>query len=139
MAGVKRTPLGAPSQTQAGPALGPLLRDQLEGRNGTNSTRALRLPDGTGAAWYILTIIGIYAVVFLFRLASNILRKNDKSLEDVYYSNLTSELKKEGPPGKAAECPALTIGNRAALPPAQASPEPRRAASGTQTDIQGIP
>ncbi|KAM5336001.1 small integral membrane protein 34 isoform 1-T1 [Glossophaga mutica] len=139
MAGAKRTPPGVPDQAQAGPALGHLLRDQLEGRNGTNCTRALRLPDGTGAAWYILTIIGIYAVVFLFRLASNILRKNDKSLEDIYYSNLTSELKKKGPPSKAVQCPALTIGNRAALPPSQASPEPRRATSGTQTDIQGTP
>ncbi|XP_036983075.2 small integral membrane protein 34 [Artibeus jamaicensis] len=97
MAGVKCTPLRAPNQTQAGPALGHLLRDQLEGRNRTNSTRALRLPDGTGAAWYILIIIGIYAVVFLFQMASNILRKNDKSLEDIYFSNLTSELKKKGP------------------------------------------
>ncbi|XP_045050682.1 small integral membrane protein 34 [Desmodus rotundus] len=139
MAGVKCTPLGAPNETRAGPALGHLLRDQLEGRDGTNATRALRLPDGTGAAWYILTIIGIYAVVFLFRLASNILRKSDKSLEDIYYSNLTSELKKKGLQSKAVKCPALTIGSRAALSPSLASPEPGRATSGTQTDIQGIP
>ncbi|XP_059954756.1 small integral membrane protein 34 [Mesoplodon densirostris] len=112
---------GAPNQTQASPVLGHLLRDHLEGRNSTNSTRALKLPDGTSAAWYILTIIGIYGVIFLFRLASNILRKNDKSLEDIYYSNLTSELKKKGLQSKAAKCSSLPASNRAVLQPNQAS------------------
>ncbi|XP_054433432.1 small integral membrane protein 34 [Pteronotus mesoamericanus] len=139
MEGVKCPPQGAPNQTPAATLLGHLLRDHLEGRNGTNSTRALKLPDGTSAAWYILTIIGIYAVVFLFRLASNILRKNDKSLEDLYYSNLTSELKKKGLQGKAVKHSALPIGERAALPPSQASLAPTCASSGTQTEIQGIP
>ena len=93
----------------------------MEGRNSTNSTRALKLPDGTSAAWYILTIVGIYGVIFLFRLASNVLRKNDKSLEDIYYSNLTSELKKKGLQSKAAKCSSLPITNRAVLQPNQAS------------------
>ncbi|XP_024614063.1 small integral membrane protein 34A-like [Neophocaena asiaeorientalis asiaeorientalis] len=112
---------GAPNQTQASPVLGHLLRDDLEGRNSTNSTRALKLPDGTSAAWYILIIIGIYGVIFLFRLASNILRKNDKSLEDIYYSNLTSELKKKGLQSKAAKCSSLPVSNGAVLQPNQAS------------------
>ncbi|KAM8818725.1 small integral membrane protein 34 [Rhynchonycteris naso] len=110
----------------------------MEGRNSTNSTRALKLPDGTSAAWYILTIIGIYAVVFLFRLASNILRQSDKSLEDVYYSNLTSELKKKGLQSKVAKCSALTISNRAVLQPSRASLGPKCGNSGPQTEIQGI-
>nr|XP_058919958.1 small integral membrane protein 34 [Kogia breviceps] len=112
---------GAPNQTQASPVLGHLLRDHLEGRNSTSSTRALKLPEGTSAAWHILTIIGIYGVIFLFRLASNILRKNDKSLEDIYYSNLTSELKKKGLQSKAAKCSSLPVSNRAVLQPNQAS------------------
>ncbi|XP_066219814.1 small integral membrane protein 34 [Saccopteryx leptura] len=118
--------------------LGHLLRDGMEGRNSTNSTRALKLPDGTSAAWYILTIIGIYAVVFLFRLASNILRQSDKSLEDVYYSNLTSELKKKGLQSKVAKCSALTISNRAVVQPSRASQGPKCGTSGPQTEIQGI-
>ncbi|XP_036896486.1 small integral membrane protein 34A [Sturnira hondurensis] len=138
MAGVKCTPLGAPDQTQASPALERLLRDPLEGRNSTDSTRAPRLPDGPGAAWYILMVIGIYAVVFLFQLASRILRKQDTPLEDIYYSSFTSQLKKKDPPSKAVKCPALMV-NRATLLPSQASPEPGHAASEPQTDIQGIP
>ncbi|KAM7132164.1 small integral membrane protein 34 [Molossus nigricans] len=136
---VKWTAQGAPNQTRAGPALGHLLRDAVEGRNGANSTRALRLPDGTSAAWYILTIIGIYAVVFLFRLASNILRKNDKSLEDIYYSNLTSGLNQKGLRSKAAQCSTLTLGNGAVLQPSQASPGPRHGHSGPQPGTQAIP
>lgn len=110
----------------------------MEGRNGTNSTRALRLPDGTSAAWYILTIIGIYGVIFLFRLASNILKKNDKSFEDIYYSNLTYELKKKELQGKVAKCPSLTFSNTAVLQPGQASLGSRCANSGPQTGTQGI-
>nr|XP_058152472.1 small integral membrane protein 34 [Dasypus novemcinctus] len=133
------TPQGSPSQTQASALLWHLLRDQMEGKNGTNSTRALKLPDGTSAAWYILTIIGIYGVIFLFRLASNILRKTDKSLEDIYYSNLTSELKKKGLQSKTAKCPGLTISNRAVLEPNQASPGLKCEDSGLQTQAQKIP
>uniref|UniRef100_A0A8C0LL29 Small integral membrane protein 34 n=1 Tax=Canis lupus dingo TaxID=286419 RepID=A0A8C0LL29_CANLU len=133
------TPQGAPNQTQASTGLGYLLRDHMEGRSGTNSTRALKLPDGTSAAWYILTIIGIYGVIFLFRLASNILRKNDKSLEDIYYSNLTSELKKKGLQSKVSKCSALTISNRPVLQPNQASLGPTFKNSECQTEIQGIP
>ncbi|KAI4548659.1 hypothetical protein MG293_000989 [Ovis ammon polii] len=95
----------------------------MEGRNSSNSTRALKLLDGTSAAWYILTIFGIYGVIFLFRLASNILRKNEKSLEDIYYSNLTFEFEKKRLQSKAARCSSLTISNRAVLQPNQASPE----------------
>ncbi|XP_032158736.1 small integral membrane protein 34A [Mustela erminea] len=135
----KWTPQGIPNQTQASTGLSSLLRDHMEGRSSTNSTRALKLPDGTSAAWYILTIIGIYGVIFLFRLASNILRKNDKSLEDIYYSNLTSELKKKGLQSKVAECSALTISNRAVLQPGQASLGPKYKNSECQTEIQGIP
>lgn len=131
------TAWGAPNQTQAGAAhtLVHLLQDAAEGRNGSGPPRALRLPDGTSAAWYILTIFGIYAVVFLFRLASNILRKNDKSLEDIYYLNLTSELKKKGLPSRAAKCSTLTISNTAALQPRQASLGPGRRDSGPHTEI----
>lgn len=136
---IKWNPQGAPNPTQASTGLGYLLRDHMEGKNGTNSTRALKLPDGTSAAWYILTIIGIYGVIFLFRLASNILRKNDKSLEDIYYSNLTSELKKKNLQSKVAKCSALTFSNRAVLQSNQASLEPKCKNSGCQTEIQGIP
>ncbi|KAF5927519.1 small integral membrane protein 34 [Diceros bicornis minor] len=111
----------------------------MEGKNSTNSTRVLKLPDGTSATWYILTIFGIYGVVFLFLLASNILRKNDKSLEDIYYSNLTSELKKKGLQSKAAKRSTLTISNRAVVQPNQASLGPKCGNSGPQTEIQGIP
>uniref|UniRef100_A0A3Q2GSI1 Small integral membrane protein 34 n=2 Tax=Equus TaxID=9789 RepID=A0A3Q2GSI1_HORSE len=111
----------------------------MEGSNSTNSTRALNLPDGTSAAWYILTIIGIYGVIFLFQLASDILRKNDKCLEDVCYSNLTSELKKKGLQSKVAKRSTLTISNRAVLPPSQCSVGPERGNSGPQTELQGTP
>lgn len=133
------TARGARNQTRAGAALGRLLGDSAEGRNCSAPARAPRLPDGTSAAWYVLTIIGIYAVVFLFRLASNILRKSDKSLEDIYYLNLTSELKKKGLRSKAAKCSPLTVSNRAALEPCQASLGARRGDSGPQADIRGIP
>lgn len=131
------TAWGVPNQTQAGAAhtLAHLLWDPAEGRNGSSPPRALRLPDGTSAAWYILTIIGIYAVVFLFRLASNILRKNDRSLEDIYYLNLTSELKKKGLPSRAAKCSTLTISNTATLQPCQTSLGPGRGDSGPHTEI----
>ncbi|KAF0880044.1 YU007 protein, partial [Crocuta crocuta] len=136
---IKWTSQGPPNQTQVSPDLGYLLRDHMEGKNGTNSTKALKLPDGTSAAWYILIIIGIYGVIFLFRLASNILRKNDKSLEDIYYSNLTSELKKKNLQRKVAKCSAMTVSNRAVLQSNQASLEPKFKNSGCQTEIQGIP
>ncbi|XP_019482500.1 PREDICTED: uncharacterized protein LOC109373239 [Hipposideros armiger] len=135
----KWTPQAGPNQTQASSALGHLLRAYMEGRNGGNSTRALKLPDGTSAAWYVLTIFGIYGVIFLFRLASNILRKNDKSLEDLYYSNLTSELKKKGLQSKEVKCSTLTISNRAVLQPNQASLGPMCGHSEPQTEIQRIP
>ncbi|XP_040084624.1 small integral membrane protein 34A [Oryx dammah] len=130
---------GVPSQTQAGPVLGHLLGDHMEGRNSSSSTRALKLLDGTSAVWYILTIFGIYGVIFLFRLASNILRKNEKSLEDIYYSNLTFELEKKRLQSKAARCSSLTISNRAVLQPNQASPETKGRNSSPHTEIQEIP
>ncbi|KAM9635897.1 LOW QUALITY PROTEIN: small integral membrane protein 34 [Trichechus inunguis] len=117
------TPWGARG-TQASALLWHQLRDHMEEKSITNSSRALKLPDGTSAAWYILTIIGIYAVIFLFRLASNILRKNDKSLEDIYYSNLTSKLENKELQTKAAKCSAPTVSNRAVLESNQASPGP---------------
>lgn len=132
----KWTPQGGPNQTQASTVLGLLLRDDMEGKN---DTRAPKLADGTSATWYILTIIGIYGVVFLFRLASNILRKTDKSSEDLYYSNLTSELKKKGLQSKVAKCSALTISNRAVLQPSQDSLGPKCGNSGCKTETQGIP
>lgn len=128
----KWTSQGGPNQTQASTVLGLLLRDDME-----NGTRALKVADGTSAAWYILTIIGICGVVFLFRLASNILRKNDKSLEDIYYSNFTSELKKKGLQNKVAKCSALTISNRAVLQPDRDSLGPKCGNSGRQTETQG--
>uniref|UniRef100_A0A8C1A040 Uncharacterized protein n=1 Tax=Castor canadensis TaxID=51338 RepID=A0A8C1A040_CASCN len=97
-----------------------VLSGPMDGLNGTNSTRALRLPDGTSDAWYILTIIGIYGVIFLFRLASNILGKNDKALEDVYLSTLTSELKRKGLQSKVDKWSSLTISNPAVLQSSQA-------------------
>lgn len=132
----KWTPQGGPNRTQASTILGLLPRDNMEGRNGTG---ALRLADGTSAAWYILTILGIFGVVFLFRLASNILRKNDKSSEDIYYSNFTSELKKKGVWSKVAKCSALTISNRAVLQPDQDSLGPKCGNSGRPTETQGVP
>ncbi|XP_053421606.1 small integral membrane protein 34 [Nycticebus coucang] len=133
------TPHEASNQTQASFLLKPLLGGQVQGRNSTNSTRSLEVPDGTSAAWYILTIIGIYGVIFLLRLASNILRRNDKSLEDIYHSNLASELKKKGLQSRVAKCSALTISNRAALQPDQASPGPKCGNSRPQTGTQEIP
>uniref|UniRef100_A0A8C9P1J9 Small integral membrane protein 34A n=1 Tax=Spermophilus dauricus TaxID=99837 RepID=A0A8C9P1J9_SPEDA len=107
----------AASSTQASS----LLSDPMEERNGTNSTRFLRLPEWTSAAWYILTIVGIYGVIIFFRLASNILKKNDKSFEDIYYSNLTYELKKKTFESKVAKCSSLTLSNTDVLQPGQAS------------------
>lgn len=122
------------NQTQASS----LLRDPVEERNGTNCTRTLRLPDATSAAWYILTIIGIYGVIFVFQLASNILRKTERPLEDVYYSNLTSELKREGFQSKVAEC-SLIISNTAALQPHQDGLDPRGEEDGIHMGTQGVP
>uniref|UniRef100_A0A2K6GNN0 Small integral membrane protein 34 n=1 Tax=Propithecus coquereli TaxID=379532 RepID=A0A2K6GNN0_PROCO len=136
---IKWTPHEESNQTQTSALLGLLLGGRVEERNVTNSTRALKVSDGTSAAWYILTIIGIYGVIFLFRLASNILRKNDKSLEDFYYSNLTSELKKKGLQSKVAKCATLTISNRAVLQPNQANLGPKCGNSRPQTGSQGIP
>ncbi|XP_055965131.1 small integral membrane protein 34 [Sorex fumeus] len=116
--GIRQITQGAPNQTQASTVLGQLLKAPLEGRTSTNSSRALKIPDGTSAAWYILTIFGIYGVIFLFRLASNILQKNDRSLEEVYYSNLTSELKKKGLQYHGAKDSPLTVSNGAVLQPA---------------------
>uniref|UniRef100_A0A8C3YD93 Small integral membrane protein 34 n=1 Tax=Catagonus wagneri TaxID=51154 RepID=A0A8C3YD93_9CETA len=130
---------GAPNQTQASTVLGHLLRDPTEEGDSTNSTRALKIPDGTSAAWYILTIFGIYGVIFLFRLASNILRKNDKPLEDIYYSNLTSELKKKGLQSKVAKCSSLTISNSAVLQPSKASLGPTCGNRESPAESQGIP
>ena len=127
------------NQTQASRILGHLLGDHMEGRNSSNSTRVLKLSDGTRAAWYILTIFGIYGLIFLFRLASNILRKNEKSLEDIYYSNLTFELEKKGLQSKAARCSSLTISHRAVLRPNQASPETKGGNSSPHAEIQEIP
>ncbi|KAM6224033.1 small integral membrane protein 34 [Rhynchocyon petersi] len=138
MSMTKWTPHGDPNQTQAITVPWHLLRDHMEGKNDTNSTRTLKLPDGMSAAWYILTIIGIYGVVFLFRLASNILRKNDKSLEDIYYSNLTSELKNKGSQSKATKHSTLTVTNNTDLEPRQAVPGSMCGNSEPQTRTQGI-
>lgn len=127
------------NQTQVSMVLEPLLRSHMEGRTSTNSTRALKLPDGTSAAWYILTIFGIYGVIFLFRLASNILRKNDKSLEDIYYSNLTSELKKKGLQTGVGKSPVLTTSNTAVSQPSQASPRSACEDSGPCREMQVVP
>jgi hypothetical protein len=124
------TPQGASNQIQ----VSCVLSGPMDGLNGTNSTRALRLPDGTSDAWYILTIIGIYGVIFLFRLASNILGKNDKALEDVYLSTLTSELKRKGLQSKVDKWSSLTISNPAVLQSSQASLEPE-----SENTTQGIP
>ncbi|XP_037380682.1 small integral membrane protein 34 [Talpa occidentalis] len=127
------------SHTQASTHLGHPLRDHIEGRNGSTSTRALKLPDGTSAAWYILTIFGIFSVVFLFQLASNILRRSDKSLEDTYYSNVNSELKKKGLQNNVPRCSAQTISNRAVLQPTQPSLRPAHANSSPPVEIPGAP
>lgn len=104
-------PLGASNQTSTTS----LLNDPMAERNSTNSTRALWLLEGTRATGYILTIIGIFGVIFLFQLASNILRKNDKSLEDIYYSSLTLKLRKKGLQSKVAKCSSVIICNPAVL------------------------
>lgn len=126
LSGAAWTARGAPSRTRAGAAHTPAQppRDWADGRNGSGPARALRLPDGASAAWYILAIIGIYAVVFLFRLASNILRRNDKPLEDFYHLSLTPELKNRGPPGGTAKRSALAVSSTAALRPPEAGPGP---------------
>ncbi|XP_052015052.1 small integral membrane protein 34 [Apodemus sylvaticus] len=120
-AAIKWTPQEAFNQTQSGS----FLRDPSEGKNSTSSTRTLRLPDATSAAWYILTIVGIYGLIFVFRLASNILRKNERSLEDVYYSNLTSELKRKGLQGKAGQGLSPISSNADAHSPQQIGLEPK--------------
>ncbi|XP_051846548.1 small integral membrane protein 34 [Antechinus flavipes] len=85
----------ASNKTQANTILQHLTKNFIEEKNHTNSTRALKFPDGTSATWYILTIFGIYGIIFFFLLASNILQ-NEKRLEDIYYPNLTTELKVSG-------------------------------------------
>lgn len=77
----------------------------------------MRLPDATSAAWYILILIGIYGLIFIVQLASNILRRNERSLEDIYYSNLTSELKGKGFQRRVVKCSPLILSNAAALEP----------------------
>ncbi|XP_049641515.1 small integral membrane protein 34 [Suncus etruscus] len=137
--GINGTTQEAPNHTQASSVMGHLLKVPME-RTNTNSSRALKIPEGTSAAWYILTIFGIYGVIFLFRLASNILRKNDKSLEEVYYSNLTSELKKKGLQDNVVKCSPLTISNRAVLQTAQTSLGTLHGNSSTHnTELSGIP
>ncbi|XP_052597175.1 small integral membrane protein 34 [Peromyscus californicus insignis] len=131
---IKWKPQEAFNQTQSSS----LLHDPVEGRDSTNCTRTLRLPDATSAAWYILTIIGIYGVIFVFQLASNILRKSERSLEDICYSNLTSELKREGFQSKVAAC-SLVISNAAALQPQQDGLDPRREEDRLHRGTQGVP
>ncbi|XP_048202885.1 small integral membrane protein 34 [Perognathus longimembris pacificus] len=120
--------------TSPAPA-GSLLSERMELKNGTNSTRALWLPDGTSAAWYILTIIGIYSVIILFRLASNILGKHDKVSEDAYHSNLTSELTRKERGSRVSECSSLTISNTIWAATAALQPSP----AGPSTATQGTP
>ncbi|XP_055470969.1 small integral membrane protein 34 isoform X2 [Psammomys obesus] len=110
---IKWTPQEAFNHTQPSSPL----PDSMVERNGSISTRILRTLDATSAAWYILTIIGIYGLLFIFQLASNILRRNERSLEDIYYSNLTSELKRKGLQSRVVECSPLTLSNAAALEP----------------------
>ncbi|XP_041528874.1 small integral membrane protein 34A [Microtus oregoni] len=132
---IKWKPQDAFNQTQPSSSF---LRDPVEGRNSTNSTRTLRLSDAASATWYILAIIGIYGVIFVFRLASNILRRNERSLEDIYYSNLTSELKRKGFQSKVAKC-SLIIHNTAALQPQQDDPEPKGENGRLHTGTQAVP
>ncbi|XP_060226735.1 small integral membrane protein 34 [Meriones unguiculatus] len=113
MESITWTPQEAFNHTQSSSPL----PDSLVGRNGTTSTRTMRTLDATSAAWYILTIIGIYGLIFIFQLASNILRRNERSLEDIYYSNLTSELKRKGPQSRVVKCFPLILSNAAALEP----------------------
>ncbi|XP_057619789.1 small integral membrane protein 34 [Chionomys nivalis] len=131
---IKWKPQAAFNQTQSSS----FLRDPVEGRNSTNSTRTLRLSDAVSATWYILAIIGIYGVIFVFRLASNILRRNESSLENTYYSNLTSELKRKGFQSKVAKC-SLIIHNTAALQPQQDDPEPKGEDGRLHTGTQAVP
>ncbi|XP_068930904.1 small integral membrane protein 34 [Petaurus breviceps papuanus] len=86
-------PQVASNKTQVNTVLQHLTKNFIEGKNHTNSTKALKFPDGTSAAWYILTIFGIYGIIFFFLLASNILQ-NENHLEDIYYPNLTNKLRK---------------------------------------------
>lgn len=111
----------------------------MEGKNNTSSTRTLRLLDAPSAAWYILTILGIYGLIFIFQLASNILRKSERSLEGVYYSNLAAELKRKGFQSKVAQCSPLIISNATALRPQQLSPEPKHEDSGLHVGTQLVP
>ncbi|XP_036600036.1 small integral membrane protein 34A [Trichosurus vulpecula] len=93
-------PQVALDKTQINAVLQHLTENFTEGKNHTNSTRALTFPDGTSATWYILTIFGIYGIIFFFLLASNILQ-NEKRLEDIYHPNLTVKLKKKSSKIKA--------------------------------------
>ncbi|KAK7812574.1 hypothetical protein U0070_021554 [Myodes glareolus] len=131
---IKWKPQDAFNQTQSNS----FLHDPVEGRDSTNSTRTLRPPDAASATWYILTIIGIYGVIFVFRLARNILRKNERSLEDIYYANLTSELKRKGFQSKVVKC-SLIIHNTAALQPHQDNPEPKGEGGRLHTGTQAVP
>nr|XP_048278825.1 small integral membrane protein 34 [Myodes glareolus] len=131
---IKWKPQDAFNQTQSNS----FLHDPVEGRDSTNSTRTLRPPDAASATWYILTIIGIYGVIFVFRLARNILRKNERSLEDIYYANLTSELKRKGFQSKVVKC-SLIIHNTAALQPHQDDPEPKGEGGRLHTGTQAVP
>ncbi|XP_027731267.1 small integral membrane protein 34A-like [Vombatus ursinus] len=88
------------NKTQTNTVLQHLTKNFIDGKNHTNSTRALKFPDGTSATWYILTIFSIYGIIFFFLLASNILQ-NEKHLEDIYYPDLTIKLKKESSKIKA--------------------------------------
>ncbi|KAK2494105.1 hypothetical protein MC885_005990, partial [Smutsia gigantea] len=128
---------GAPNQTQVSAVLGHLLRDHMEGRDSTGAARTLKFPDGTSAAWYVLTIIGFYGVIFLFRLGSNILRKNSKSLEDIYYLNFTSKLKKKGLQSKAGKCSALTIATELSCSPARPAGDHSMETAGTKPKSKG--
>ncbi|KAM5281182.1 small integral membrane protein 34 [Ctenodactylus gundi] len=129
------TPQGASNTSQASS----LLNSTVAARNSTESTKALRLMDGLSAAWYILTIIGVFGVIFLFQLAGNILRKKDKSLEDIYYSNLTFEVKKKGLRSQVDKYPLLIRSATFALPPSQASLVSEYENSEPQSGAKGIP
>ncbi|XP_044525164.1 small integral membrane protein 34A [Gracilinanus agilis] len=88
----------ASNKTQYNTVLQHLTKNFVEEKSHTNSTKALKFPDGTSATWYILTIFGLYGIIFFFLLVSNILQ-NEKRLEDIYYPDFTTELKsnKKGP------------------------------------------
>lgn len=117
---IQWTPQESLNQTQSSS----LPNDTVEGKNSTSPTRTPRLPDATSATCYILAIIGIYWLIFVFLLASNILRKNERSLEGVYYSNVTAELKRKGFQSKVARYSSLIISNTAVLQPQQLGREP---------------